>query len=127
MGGTYAGNALSCAAANATIDVIERDNILENVNIRAPQLREGLLALQTKFPGVIRDVRGMGLMIGVEFEAKMTPQFAADVSSHCLKQGMILLTTSTFPCVRFIPPLNVTEQEVALGLEIFEKAIERSL
>jgi 4-aminobutyrate aminotransferase len=123
MGGTFAGNAVSCAAACATLDVLERDKILDNVNARAPELREGLLKIQKQFPDLIRDVRGQGLMIGVEFSETLSYAFANEVSKMCLHQGMLLLTTSTFPVVRFIPPLNVTTTEIHLALDIFAEAV----
>jgi 4-aminobutyrate aminotransferase len=72
---------------------------------------------------VIRDVRGLGLMVGVEFFDRWTGDFAKLVSDACLRQGMLMLTTSSFPAIRFIPPLNVSKDELQLGLEIFEKAV----
>jgi len=127
MGGTYAGNAISCAAACATIDVIERDRVLDNVNVRSKELVGALKKLQQEMPDVIRDVRGKGLMIGVEFQEKMTPAFAGRISKLCLEHGMILLTTSVFPTVRFIPPLNITAEELQLGIEIFAKALRAAV
>ena len=126
MGGTYAGNAISCAAACATLDVLERDNVLQNVAHRSKQLVSALNALKETYPSVIRDVRGRGLMIGVEFQANLKYEFAAKISKLCLHQGMVLVTASVFPTVRFMPPLNISEEEMALGIEIFSKAIEIS-
>lgn len=59
MGGTYAGNVVSCAAASATLDVFKKENILQNVNERSAQLLEGLHALAKEFP-CIKDIRGKG-------------------------------------------------------------------
>ena len=68
MGGTYGGNAVACAAAVATVDVIIEEGVLENVKARGSQLMKGLLAIQREVkPGLIIDVRGEGLMLAVEF------------------------------------------------------------
>ncbi len=64
-GGTYGGNAVSCAAAVETIDVIRDEGLLQNAVERGAQLTDGLTELQGRFP--IADVRGAGLMVGVEF------------------------------------------------------------
>ena len=63
---TFGGNPMSCAAANATIDVIEGENLTENAEIQGARLHEGLEALQKRFPKTIGDVRGKGLMQGIE-------------------------------------------------------------
>jgi 4-aminobutyrate aminotransferase len=62
MGGTYAGNAVSCAAAIATLDVIKKENIIQNVNERAAQLEAGLRLLAKEF-SCIKDIRGKGLTV----------------------------------------------------------------
>ena len=93
------------------------------MNARGAELREGLLKLQKQFPDIIRDVRGQGLMLGVEFNQNFSYTFAGEISRLCLHQGMLLLTTSAFPTVRFIPPLNVTSTEVQLALDIFAEAV----
>jgi len=124
MGGTYSGNAVSCAAACATIDLMKKENILANVNERGSELRDGLLKLQKKYP-LISDVRGLGLMIGVEFDKKKAPHgFANNLSKSLVNHGMLLLTTSCFETVRFIPPLNVSKDEIAKGLQIFDHTLE---
>ncbi|KAI0266995.1 acetylornithine aminotransferase [Gloeopeniophorella convolvens] len=138
MGGTYAGNAVSCAAAVAVVDAFKEENILENVNARSAELFKALRALQNdsgagKF---ILDVRGQGLMVAVEFASpshstrdpaavKDAPAgLAAKVSKRCLEKGMFLLTTSVYETVRFIPPLNISEEDLAKGIKIFTEAVE---
>merc|ERR1712070_418922 len=122
MGGTYAGHAVSCAAAIETIEVMQDEKLPERAMIQGSKLKDGLKELQTSFgKDIIRDVRGPGCMIGVEFS---TPGFNKKVSEACLQNGMLLLTASVYPSMRFIPPLTVSDEEIDIGLDIFQKSIE---
>ncbi|CEG37783.1 4-aminobutyrate transaminase [Plasmopara halstedii] len=124
MGGTYAGNAVACAAAIATQQVIADEKLLENTHVRGAQLQTGLKQLKASGKYPILDVRGLGLMIGLEFDPSSRIKGAASkVSAACLNRGMMLLTTSVYETLRFMPPLNVSEDECNLALEIFEKAL----
>ena len=118
MGGTYSGNAISCAAAKATLQVFEEENVLENCNIRSKQFFDGL---RSKIPsllpeGVTVDIRGKGLMIGIEFMG-VPYGFANSIAAEALKLDTILLTTSIYETLRLIPPLTITEEETDLALE----------
>jgi 4-aminobutyrate aminotransferase len=123
MGGTYTGNAVSCAAALATIEVIKEENLIQNTKDRGQQLMKGLLAMKKSGKYPIRDVRGLGLMIGVEFDKAVPYGTSSKVSAACLKHGMLLLTTSVYETVRFIPSLNVSAEEIDLALDTFQKAL----
>ncbi len=122
-GGTYGGNAVSCAAAAETIDVIRDEGLLQNAVERGEQLTDGLTELQGRFP--IADVRGAGLMVGVEFADDVAYGASGKVSKACLDQDMLLLTTSIYETIRFIPPLTVSAEEIETGLRIFERALEQ--
>merc|ERR1712070_5509 len=92
------------------------------MGIQGSKLKDGLKELQTSFgKDIIRDVRGPGCMIGVEFS---TPGFNKKASEACLQNGMLLLTASVYPSMRFIPPLTVSDEEIGIGLDIFQKSIE---
>ncbi len=93
---------------------------------RGKELQAGLDRIRAAHWDVIRDVRGKGLMMGLEFEERLGYGFASDVSLACLQQGMLILTTSAFPAVRFIPPLNVSKDEVEVALTIFEQAVKQT-
>ncbi|KAF1334884.1 4-aminobutyrate transaminase, partial [Globisporangium splendens] len=125
MGGTYAGNPVSCAAAIATQDVIRDELVLENTKARSRQFFAGLERFKASGKYPILDVRGLGLMVAIEFDAKAVPVgTAARISQSCLAHGMMVLTTSIFETLRFMPPLTVSAEECDLGLEIFEKALQ---
>ncbi|XP_006458865.1 hypothetical protein AGABI2DRAFT_191010 [Agaricus bisporus var. bisporus H97] len=142
VGGTYAGNAVSCAAAAEVLEVFKEDKILENVAVRSKQLFKHLESLQqdpTLAPYIL-DIRGRGLMIGIEFASRtgIAPtstqhevgivadapeKMASRVAKKCIEKGMLILTTSVYEVVRFIPPLNVKEDDMKKGCKIFEEAV----
>ncbi|KAF7723632.1 hypothetical protein EC973_001774 [Apophysomyces ossiformis] len=118
MGGTYGGNAVACAAANATLQVFEDERLLDNCNARSKQF---FAALNAKVPGLLpkgvtADIRGLGLMIGVEF-MNVPKGFANAVAQEALKRDTLLLTTSIYETLRLIPPLNITEEETELAID----------
>jgi 4-aminobutyrate aminotransferase len=126
-GGTYGGNAVSCAAAAATIQVIKEEGLTENSARMGEFLRERLRELQEPYP-VIGDVRGLGLMVATEFT---TPDGEPDkattkaVQASCLENKLMLLTCGSYDnVIRWIPPLIVTEEQIEEALEIFERAVQ---
>jgi 4-aminobutyrate aminotransferase len=128
-GGTYGGNPIGCAAAIATIEVMSEPGFLENVEQRGVQLRDGLAELQSSHP-VIRDVRGLGLMNGVELYHEGSGLPAGDrvaaIASHCREQNrLLLMNAGTYGNIlRWMPPLVVTEAEIAQGLKAFGEALD---
>lgn len=130
LGGTYGGNAVACAAAAATIDVINNERLCDNAAERGRQLTEGLTALARELPpGLIADVRGRGLMVGVEFGGgggRATPApkgVASAITKACAARGMLLLTAGARECVRFLPPLTLSAAEADLALTTFREAV----
>ncbi|KAF0684408.1 Aste57867_23643 [Aphanomyces stellatus] len=121
MGGTYAGNAVSCAAALATLTAFDEEHVLENCRLRGAELVAALSKLKSQYP--IWDVRGTGLLVAVEFDQSVPYGTAARISQACAKHGMLLLTTSVFETLRFIPPLTASADEIQLGADIFAQAV----
>jgi 4-aminobutyrate aminotransferase-like enzyme len=126
-GGTYGGgSAIPNAAACATIDTIFEENLLENCTQRGKQLMTLLKILQSKFP-VMGDVRGLGLMIAVEFtdeNGKPDSDTCGKVLQKCLKRNMLLLSCGTYKnVIRWIPPLIVTESQIVEAVKIFEQSL----
>jgi len=125
-GSTFGGNPVACAAALATIALIE-DGLIENAAEVGSYLMEKLNELKASHSS-IGDVRGLGLMIGVEFarpdgslapDAKMRDQ----VMQKCFEKGLLLLSCGE-STLRFCPPLIVTREEVDVAIEIFAAAIK---
>ncbi|MEW5305852.1 MAG: hypothetical protein WDW36_008367 [Sanguina aurantia] len=130
MGGTYGGNAVVCAAAVATIDVLHEEDVLGNVNARGTQLRAGLNELANSPASRILDIRGRGLMLGVEFGSQDGATITADkgvaarIVKACHARKMLLLSAGARETVRFLPPLTITESEVDQALETFAGALK---
>lgn len=127
QGGTYGGNAVAAAAGVATLGVIRRENLVENALLRGNELRAGLDKLQTEF-AVIGNVRGRGLMQGIEFTAPdNTPDAvtALAVQQAAITEELLLLTCGPHGnVIRVIPALNVTADEIQTGLARFTQALK---
>ena len=117
-GGTYMGNPVACAAANATLRVIEEEGLIENSANQGSTLKHTLQDLQRAyFPQ--GDVRGMGLMVGMEFrdeENKPSADMAKHIRASCLEDGVLLYGASGWfgNCLRIMPPLIIQEHEVCV-------------
>ncbi len=127
-GSTFGGNPVCCAAAVAVLETIEHDGLVANAAARGRELPAGLTALMARDER-IGDVRGPGLMIGLELvrdRATREPdaELAAAVMQRCADLGLLLLTCGTaHNVIRWIPPLDVTAAEVNEALGIFETAL----
>jgi len=117
-GSTYGGNPVACAAALATIELLE-GGLVENAAVRGEQALTGLRPLRARFPGLVRDVRGKGLMIGVEFD---TPEHAEEVQWAAFERGLLVLECGS-SSVRLSPALIVSEAEMSTGLALFGDAV----
>jgi 4-aminobutyrate aminotransferase len=126
-GTTYGGNPISCAAALAVLEVIREENLLENARAQGAYMLEALRQLQAESP-IVGDVRGVGLMIAVEFvrpgSKEPNPEAVRRVLQRALEDGLLL-----YPCghwtqtIRLIPPLTINREQVEEGLEIFRRAV----
>src|SRR5512140_3711491 len=127
-GGTYGGNAVACAAGVATIRAMREEKMIENAAERGIQLMTGLRKLQEEY-SEIGDVRGKGLMIGTEFVVKGRPESAKPLVKQIVHaaedRDLLLLTCGTYDnTVRWIPPLNVTSEQINDGLRVFGEALK---
>lgn len=127
---TYGGNLVACASALATIDVLENEKMVNNSKVVGEYMKKRLLELQERHEK-IGDVRGLGLMLATELvENRKTKKPASEyrdkVIENCYKQGLLVL-----PCgkssVRYLPPLNVTKEQVDIAIGIVDKSLKTSL
>ncbi|MEW6566900.1 MAG: aminotransferase class III-fold pyridoxal phosphate-dependent enzyme [Chloroflexota bacterium] len=125
-GGTYGGNAVACAAAVATIQVLRDEHLVENAAAMGEVLLAGLRQLQQAHPE-IGEVRGRGLMVACEFtdpQGEPWSERAKAVILAAFDQGLMLLTCGTYDnVIRWIPPLVVDASQIEEGLEKFERAL----
>ena len=117
-GSTFGGNAISCAAALETIALLQ-GGLIDNAAERGRQALEGLRPLLKEHGGMVRDVRGKGLMIGIEFDSGET---AEAVQWACFTRGLMVLEAGE-NVVRMSPPLVVTATEVDTATRIFSEAV----
>lgn len=128
-GGTYGGNPVSCAASEATIRVLQ-GGLVENAAVMGKVLMAGLKKIQKAYP-VIGDVRGLGLMVGVEFtlpDGSPASKICTAVKKECEDQKLLLLNCGTYhQVIRWIPPLIINEEQIQTALDIFEKAVKKAV
>ncbi|NJM53934.1 MAG: acetyl ornithine aminotransferase family protein [Blastocatellia bacterium] len=126
---TFGGNPVCIASALKTIELLERE-LVENARVVGAYLEEGLNKLKDKYD-VIGDVRGFGMMLGVEFVTdklsnKPAPELRDKVEYACYERGLIILGCGA-NSIRWSPPLILSKENVDVALEIFEEAIKASI
>jgi len=131
LGSTFGGNPAACAAALATLNVIEGEGLLERAQEIGAVLKDRLGKLKEKHER-IGDVRGLGAMIGIEFinDETKTPNKAAveAITMHARESGLILLPTGTYGnVIRLLPPINMSDEELNEGMSKLEAAIDNVL
>jgi 4-aminobutyrate aminotransferase len=129
-GGTYGGNVVACAAANATLDVIDEEGLVANAEARGRQLLAGLRAVAARHPAA-GDVRGLGCMVGLELVQPDSadgrapdPDLAKRLLSELLERRLIALSAGSLgQVVRLIPPLVTTAEEVDAAVAILADSL----
>ncbi|MGH2358320.1 MAG: aminotransferase class III-fold pyridoxal phosphate-dependent enzyme, partial [Candidatus Limnocylindria bacterium] len=127
-GGTYGGNAVACAAALATLDVIDDEGLLDNAQHQGDRLLGALREAGARH-SCVAEVRGHGLMIGIEFAEGETlrprPDLAKALLAEALARNLLLLTCGTHgQVVRLIPPLVTTDEEVETAIGVIDASLE---
>ena len=126
-GGTYGGgSAVPLAAAVATVKTLKEEKLIENAAEMGERLMAGLRKLQKQYP-FIGDVRGRGLMVGLEIEGRDSgaKSLTSAIQKACLERDMLLLTCGTYGnVIRWIPPLVVTAEQIDEALSIFAEALQ---
>jgi putrescine aminotransferase len=118
---TFGGNELACAAALAALDVLHDEDLVDNARERGTQLLAGARATMERFPAVIADVRGAGLLVGVELRSE---GYGGTIIPELLKRGVTAAwTLNQQRVIRLEPPLVVTPHEVDVALAAFDAAV----
>ena len=115
LGGTYAGNPLAVAAANAVLDVITEEKLCDRANKLGAQLIENLEELQQQYP-FIKDIRGLGSMVAVELD---TAEQVTQIQRDAMKNGLLILTCGKRAnVIRFLYPLTIPDEQFKAALQI---------
>ena len=126
QGSTYGGNAVACAAALATLDIIRDEKLIENAEKIGNISKEKLSSLQSKYPE-INAITGKGLMLGIHIiDSKRRPDSnkVADIIKLLEKKGLLLISAGIWGnVIRWIPPLIVTEEEIDWAIQKFDEAL----
>ncbi|HET7829916.1 MAG TPA: aminotransferase class III-fold pyridoxal phosphate-dependent enzyme [Candidatus Limnocylindrales bacterium] len=117
-GSTYGGNPVALAALMETVRLLE-EGLIANAAIRGADIMDGLAPLVDRLPGLVRDVRGKGLMIGVQFDSGET---AEAVQMQAFARGLLVLEAGD-DCVRMSPPLVVTQAEAETAVRLFTESV----
>ena len=131
IGGTFAGNPLSCAAALATLDVFEEEDVLERSRVLGKHLRAFLDGIAKRYPKQVAEVRGLGAMVAIEFEDDGDPSgksVAQRISTAALDEGLLVLTSGPKAAtLRLLAPLNIDAELAQRGCDALERACARVL
>ena len=129
---TYGGTPLACAVALKVLEIIERDRLAENARRLGQTFRESIERFAGTYPGIVRGVRGTGMILGIELAPKeQIPAFAGSERSaalqmvHRLHAAGLLAIPAGAQVVRLLPPLNLTSAEAAEGLDIIENVVRQ--
>jgi 4-aminobutyrate aminotransferase len=125
---TFGGNPVSCAAAMAVLDIIKTDKLLENATEQGGYIKKRLEEMMETHP-MIGDVRGIGLMVGVEIvkdkdSKEVAPKATEEIMMECFRNGLAIVNCGV-NVIRWMPPLTITRDLVEPSLEIFEKALSK--
>ena len=124
-GGTFGGNPLACAAGLKTLEIIEQGDVLRNCREQGAYFTAKLKHLQSKFPGRVSDVRGLGLMIAMEIvdeDGKPDAKYASFIKDKALENNLLfLLCGCNHNVIRFIAPLTVSREEIDFAVQVIDQ------
>ena len=120
-GTTFGGNPLACAAANVVLDTVPQAEFLAHIRQVGSYFKQQLSSLQEKFPALISEVRGEGLILGAELSRD---DIGRDIVNECLSEGIIINCT-VGKVLRFIPPLIINEEQVDEVISALAKVLEK--
>ena len=116
-GSTFGGNPLACAAANAVFKAIEEEKLVDNAAKMGNYLKEKLTELKGKYPKIITDIRGRGLIVAAELTCA-----GSDIVAKCLEKGAIINCTAVNK-LRFVPPLNINKGHINEVISVLDEVL----
>ncbi len=121
---TFGGNPLACRAGLETLKILEEGDLIENSKVLGKRMLDGFLVIQAKYPDLLKEARGRGLMIGVEFTMDEVGEVMVGL---LMKLGVCVAYALNNPRVlRFEPPLMITAEQVDFALSSFEDAMQET-
>lgn len=121
-GTTFGGNPLVCRVAHHVIERLASSELQNSVELNSAVFVSGFKALQTKYPHVISEIRGRGLILGLQLSHPYTSK-TSDLITAARERGLLVISAGD-GCLRFVPPLNVTEEQIKTGLKVLERAFD---
>ncbi len=118
-GTTFGGNPLACAAAIANLKVLKEESLIEKCKEKGEYFKAQLEGLKEKYPQKIKEVRGLGLMVGMELKEE-----GQEIVKKCLEEG-VLINCAAKKVLRFLPPLIVEEEEIDYLIEVLDKIFKK--
>lgn len=126
---TFGGHPVGCAAARATIRILKRERLVERAATMGRRLRRGLMSLRSAHPEKVADVRGSGLLLGLQLEAGYGPsaaERAGQIAEAALAAGQHLLTVADGSTLLFCPPFTITHRQIDDFLKVLDRALARA-
>jgi acetylornithine aminotransferase len=121
-GTTFGGNPLASRVAYHIVERLRSSDLQNDVELRSSQFVAGFEALQEKYSDVISEIRGLGLILGVQLSEKYISK-ASDILTAARQRGLLVITAGE-GCLRFVPPLTITEEQVRTALKILDEAMD---
>jgi len=119
-GSTFGGNPLACSAGITVMEEILKEGFLQRVQKLGDLLKNELEKMKRKFPTVIKEIRGIGLMIGMELNQLSAKEFAAT----CFEEGLLVVPAGN-NTIRFLPPLTIKQKQIKEAMKIVQKVLEK--
>ncbi len=132
MGGTYSGNPVACVAAIETLKIINTPEFLERATVVGERLRAGLEVIRSRHPERVAEVRGLGPMLCIELVSdehlEPDPDLTLAITKATLARGLITIRAGLYSnCVRLLPPLTITDDEIDEALAVLNDAIDEAI
>ena len=113
---------MACRVAHHIVERLAEPELQQSVQAKSDLFVSGFQAMQQKFPGVISEIRGRGLILGLQLAPEYTAK-AGDIITAARERGMLIITAGE-GCIRFVPALTITEDQIQAGLRILEQAVD---